>query len=100
MKEENKQIVFTGALSLDDAHKFTRYQLIIKRKYPLIYLSAVAFSMSTVLYYAFKGETTSQKMAIILTAATVTMGLIWGLTVLYFLVCQIKLDGFQSDTCS
>ncbi|MFL2099066.1 YcxB family protein [Marinilactibacillus psychrotolerans] len=97
MKEENKQIVFTGSLSLDDAHKFTRYQLIIKHKYPLIYLSAVAFSMSTVLYYAFKGETTSQKMAIILTAATVTMGLIWGLTVLYFLIKKRTATFYKLD---
>lgn len=86
MKEENKQIVFTGALSLADTYKSMRYQLIIRRKYPMIYISTMTFSMSFLLYYAFKDESTSQQMAIILTAATVTIGLIGGITVLYFLI--------------
>ena len=85
MKEENKQIVFTGALSLDDLYKATRYQWTIRRKYPLTYLSIMVPAMSFILYNAFKDESTSQQSAIILTAITVVIGLVGGVTILYFL---------------
>lgn len=97
MKEENKQIVFTGALSLDDAHKSTRYQLIIKRKYPLTYLSTMAFIMSFVLYYVFKDESTSQQKAIIMTATSMTIGLIGSITILYFLIKKRSENLYKLD---
>lgn len=86
MKEENKQIVFTGALSLDDLYKATRYQWTIRRKYPLTYLSIMVSLMSFLLYNAFKDESTSQQSAIIWTAVTLAIGLVGGITILYFLI--------------
>ncbi|GEQ33776.1 YcxB family protein [Marinilactibacillus psychrotolerans] len=86
MKEENKQIVFTGALSLDDLYKATRYHWIIRRKYPLTYLGIMVSVMSFILYNAFKDESTSQQSAIIWTAFTVAIGLIGGIIALYFLI--------------
>ncbi|MFL2116609.1 YcxB family protein [Marinilactibacillus psychrotolerans] len=97
MKEENKQIVFTGALSLADTYKSTRYQLIIRRKYPMIYISIMTFSMSFLLYYAFKDESTSQQKAIIMTAASVAIGLIGGLTILYFLIKKRTATFYKLD---
>ena len=61
MKEENNQIIFTGALSLDDLHKATRYQLIIRRKYSLTYTIVFLSLISFLLYKVFIDETTSQQ---------------------------------------
>jgi hypothetical protein len=86
MKEENKQIVFTGALSLGDLHKATRYQWTIQRKYPLAYIIVFLSLMSFMLYKVFMNETPSPQMAILLTAFTVIIGSIVGLTALYFAI--------------
>lgn len=85
MEEEIKQIVFTGALKLEDTHRSTRYQLIIKRKYPITYLVVMMSALSFLLYYAFKDESTSQQTAIILTMGTMAVGLICLAIAAYFI---------------
>jgi len=86
MKEENNQIIFTGALSLADLYKATRYQWTIQRKYPLTYLSVMMFVMSFIVYNMFLNISTSQQEALILTAFSIAIGLIGGVIGLYFLV--------------
>lgn len=97
MKEENNQIVFTGALSLDDAHKSTRYQLIVKRKYPITYLVVTMSALSFLLYYAFKDESTSQQTAIILTMGTMAVGLICLAIAAYYIYKKRSKDLYTMD---
>lgn len=97
MKEENNQIIFTGALSLDDLHKATRYQLIIRRKYSLTYTIVFLSLISFLLYKVFIDETTSQQMAILLTAFTVVIGVIVGIIASYFAIKKRTKTFYELD---